>query len=284
MGAMEPLSALRQPEYTGENRCAPCTVVNLLLAALLAGPVAVVSPPLGATAFAGGLLAIYLRGYLVPGTPELTKRYLPPAVLRLFGKEPVPRTLGDPEEAVGWEGLEAAGIVERGATVSLTADFRDRWRAAIDERRDAELGEREVARLLGEREVAQRGDHAFSVDGNQLVRWDSRAALLADVAGGAVLGERYEDWAGIDRDTRRELLGRLRLLLERCPDCDGPAARGSESVDPCCQKSYTVVWNECEECGALLAERSAVAGGADDELAALVDSSEPIADPDGGRV
>lgn len=284
MGTIEPISTLRRPEYTGENRCIPCTVVNVLLATLLAAPFAVVSPLLGTTAFAGCLLAIYLRGYLVPGTPELTKEYLPPAVLRLFGKEPVPRTLGDPEEVERWQRLETAGIVEQSATVTLTADFRDRWRAAIDERRDAELGEREVARLLGEREVAQRGDRAFSVDGNQLVRWDSRAALLADVAGSAVLGERFEDWQGIDRDARRELLGRLRLLLERCPDCDGPAARGSESVDPCCQKSYTVVWNECEACGALLGERSAVAGKADEELSALVDPSDPAVGPDGGRV
>lgn len=284
MGTMKPISTLRQPEYTGENRCTPCTVVNVLLATLLAAPVAVVSPLLGTTGFAGCLLAIYLRGYLVPGTPELTKEYLPPAVLRLFGKEPVPRTLGDPEEVDGWDHLETAGIVERDGSVSLTADFRDHWRVAIDERRDAELGEREVARLLGEGEVAQRGDRAFSVGGNQLVRWDSRAALLADVAGGAVLGERYEDWSAVDRDARRELLARLRLLLERCPDCDGPTTRGSESVDPCCQKSYTVVWNECEACGALLGERSAVAGGADEELTALVDSSEPVPESDGGHV
>ncbi|MFC6903717.1 hypothetical protein [Halalkalicoccus tibetensis] len=284
MGPVEIASTLRQPAYIGENRCGPCTVVNVLLAALLAAPVAVLSPPLGAATLAGCLLAIYLRGYLVPGTPELTEEYLPPAVLRLFGKEPAPRTLGDPEEAGSWGSLEEAGIVEREGSVSLTADFRDRWRAAIHERRDAELGERAVARLLGEGEVAQRGDRAFSVDGTQLVRWDSSAALLADVAANELLRERYDDWSAFDRDARRELLGRLRLLLERCPDCDGATTGGSESVDPCCQKSYTVVWNECEACGALLGERSSVAGGADDELAALVDSSGPVPESDGGHV
>ncbi|QCS44208.1 hypothetical protein [Natrinema versiforme] len=89
---MEPdiVDDLKQPEYTGENRCEPCTVLNL-------GIAAVVSTAIARKSRVGGLLAagisialIYLRGYLVPGTPTLTKRYLPPEVLRWFGKDPEP--------------------------------------------------------------------------------------------------------------------------------------------------------------------------------------------------
>jgi hypothetical protein len=92
------ISRFRQPEYTGENRCLPCTAVNTLLAAGLSGAVAagglvVTTPVVGAVAGVAvlgvSLLSIYLRGYLVPGTPELTKRYFPPWLLRAFGKEPV---------------------------------------------------------------------------------------------------------------------------------------------------------------------------------------------------
>lgn len=79
---------LRRPEYTGENRCFPCTVVNVLIAAALGAVVSKRSKPAAVFAVGGSLASIYLRGYLVPGTPELTKRYLPPAVLRWFGKEP----------------------------------------------------------------------------------------------------------------------------------------------------------------------------------------------------
>ena len=91
------VDALRQEEYIGENRCLPCTAVNVILGAVVAliGGAAV-KRALGRTA--GRLTAlilagvfgalIYLRGYLVPGTPELTKRYLPQPVLKLFGKEP----------------------------------------------------------------------------------------------------------------------------------------------------------------------------------------------------
>lgn len=81
---------LRQPEYTGENRCEPCTVLNLLIAAVLGWLVSRRSRLGGVLAVAVSTVLIYFRGYLVPGTPALTKRYLPPTVLRWFGKDPEP--------------------------------------------------------------------------------------------------------------------------------------------------------------------------------------------------
>lgn len=88
----EIVDVLHQPEYTGENRCEACTVVNVIIAAVLSAIVARKSK-LAAVVTAGISAAlIYLRGYLVPGTPTLTKRYLPPSVLRLFGKDPEPTT------------------------------------------------------------------------------------------------------------------------------------------------------------------------------------------------
>ncbi|MFC6975122.1 hypothetical protein ACFQL1_11345 [Halomicroarcula sp. GCM10025709] len=81
------LARLRDPEYTGENRCLPCTIVNSAIAVALAGAVgvgiAVATTPVlagvaAALVLAVSALSIWLRGYLVPGTPELTKRYMPP--------------------------------------------------------------------------------------------------------------------------------------------------------------------------------------------------------------
>lgn len=270
------LEGLRRPEYTGENRCAPCTVVNVAIAAGVSIPVAAVSGPVGAALFAGCLLAIYLRGYLVPGTPELTKRYLPPTILRLFGKDPAPRTLGDPTDGELWTTLETAGIVEREDAPVLTSEFRSRWLAAIDDTGDGELDEGAVERTLGTDDVAKRGERAFSVGGSQLVRWDSRAAFRADVAAVAVLADRFDDWAKIDLETRRALLERLRILLDRCPDCGGAVERDDERVDPCCQRAYTVVWADCPDCGSFLAELSAPAAE-DDELTPLRSPSDPPA-------
>lgn len=87
----ELIETLRQPEYTGKNRCPPCTVVNLAIAAVLGIVVSRKSKPAGIIVVVASMVAIYLRGYLVPGTPELTKRYLPPAVLEWFGKSPEPK-------------------------------------------------------------------------------------------------------------------------------------------------------------------------------------------------
>ncbi|MDG5760682.1 hypothetical protein QA600_15200 [Natronococcus sp. A-GB1] len=85
---------LRQPEYTGENRCTPCTVLNLAIAGAIGAAVARRSRIAAAAVVGASTAAIYLRGYLVPGTPELTKRYLPEPVLRLFGKTPEPEIRG----------------------------------------------------------------------------------------------------------------------------------------------------------------------------------------------
>jgi hypothetical protein len=262
-------ATVRQPEYTGENRCTPCTIVNVLLAVALAIPVTVLSPPAGALVLVGSSLAIYLRGYLVPGTPELTKRYLPAVVLRLFGKEPVPETLGDLENEALWTTLETAGLLTREGEPSLADGFRSRWLAEMDRVRDDDFDERVVERTLGVGSAAKRGDRAYSVEGNQLVRWDSRAALVADVAAAAVFRERFEDWEALDSDSRRDLFERLRLLVETCPECGGSVERDDERLDPCCQRAYTVVWAECADCGSLLAELS-VPTAEDDELVPLL--------------
>lgn len=87
---------MRRPEYVGENRCLPCTAVNLVIAAIAAvaasfllaalGVSTGVHAAVGGFVFGVSVVAVYLRGYLVPGTPTLTKRYLPLWALRLFGK------------------------------------------------------------------------------------------------------------------------------------------------------------------------------------------------------
>ncbi|RQG89159.1 hypothetical protein EA462_12385 [Natrarchaeobius halalkaliphilus] len=97
------IEQLEQPEYTGENRCVPCTVLNLAIAFIAGITIARKSKALSAVVFGVSIGLIYLRGYLVPGTPTLTKQYLPPEVLRWFGKKPekppVMTGLGDVEDA-----------------------------------------------------------------------------------------------------------------------------------------------------------------------------------------
>ncbi|TKX73588.1 hypothetical protein EXE46_13545 [Halorubrum sp. GN11_10-6_MGM] len=114
---------IREPEYTGENRCVPCTVLNGVLAVALTAAAAVFGPVAAAVVLTASLGSIYYRGYLVPGTPELTKRYLPDRVLRVFGKAPE-----GPRE--GWE--DASGA--RSDEVTVTTFEADRTADAAADR------------------------------------------------------------------------------------------------------------------------------------------------------
>lgn len=268
------LSRIRRPEYTGANRCVPCTVANTLIAVGIAGVLAWLVSSVVAVLALGVLIGVvYLRGYLVPGTPELTDHYLPASVLRRFGKDVPRETLGDLDSEGVWNALDTAGVVDRNASVRLDDEFRERWWAEIRTNRDGDLGETDIAAMMDAdaETITQRGDRAFSVGGNRLLRWDSDAALLADVAASTVLRDRFGDWSDLDSRTRRDLLGKLRLLLDRCPICDGSTHRKSDHADPCCQPSHTVVWTDCASCGAFLAE-SATTDPSDDDLGGLVDT------------
>ena len=94
------IGRVKHPAYTGENRCLPCTVLNIVIAAVLSTTVAVVSPVMSVVVFVLCLVVIYLRGYLVPGTPTLTATYMPERLLLLFGK-PTPRRRATAGEALG---------------------------------------------------------------------------------------------------------------------------------------------------------------------------------------
>jgi hypothetical protein len=253
------LPRLRQPEYTGENRCWPCTVANLCIGGLFAVAAAFLTGPLvGAAVFGGSALVTYLRGYLVPGTPTLTERYLPSWSLRAFGKEPVATTdLGD-RPAAEDDPLVAAGIVERGDGVTLTPPFREAWRERMAAVGNRGVDPEDVAAAFDADSAAHLGARSFDLDGTASVRWGSVAALVADVAAANLLADRLEGWSGFDRETRRSVLLGLRLCLETCPECGGPIQVTIGRVDPCCQKPHLTADALCGDCGAPIADAAVV--------------------------
>lgn len=252
----------------------PCTVVNTVVAAgasavvgyavaTAAGTVAGIAA--GGAAFALCLAAIYLRGYLVPGTPTLTKRYFPERVLAWFDKaETGHETATDdrddaPEVDVEAE-LVGAGVLEEkphgdlGLTPEFAADFRER----VERERDADADREAVAAVVGidaaELTFEEYGDAFVArTDGRTVGRWESRAAFLADVAAGRVLPDYYDEWAGAAPAVRGQLLAGLRLFVERCPACDGEVRFGQEVVESCC-RTVDVVAVTCEDCDARLFE------------------------------
>lgn len=256
---------LRRPEYTGENRCAPCTLVNLVVAAVVALAVwfllpAGVAPALAAIVFVSAVAAIYLRGYLVPGTPWLTRTYFPDWLLRVFDKQPIAASASvAPEGEFDVESaLEDAGAVTECADADdlcLAAEFRDAWRATVETIRREDDRHGDLATALGDGlAVEERGETLVARDEGVVVgQWESEAAFLADVAAARVLSERYPVWAGLDLQFRGAVLNGLRLFVERCPACDGRVTMDEEVVRSCC-RSRDVVAVTCEDCAARLFE------------------------------
>jgi hypothetical protein len=254
----------RHPEYTGENRCIPCTIVNLVIAVLVSGAVAAVSPPAAVAVFVGSVAAIYLRGYLVPGTPTLTKRYLPASVLKLFDKHepPVPPAIADDADIESF--LLDVGAVEEcreGTDLCLTDDFRANWYDRIDRLRRREGADEGVTVLFDGLDVDPDRVRVTSygeayeayIEDTRVGQWESRAAYLADLAAESELRDRHPGWHRLGFDARTEVLGSLRLWLDQCPSCDGRVTLGEETVESCC-RSIDVIAATCDDCGARVFE------------------------------
>ncbi len=271
------LDRFRRPEYTGENRCLPCTVVNAAIAVIVAGAVGgVVAVELGVLVFAAALVAIWLRGYLVPGTPELTKRYLPERVLRLFGKgrDSPPPAAVDAESYL----LSSSVLVDTPDGVDLTFApwFASAWRAhlaALRERGGEDNGssggsaeaphgpDPDIAALAAITDIDAellsidwRDGAAFArADGERIGHWESRAAFLADVAADRALTDGLDDWMDLPIAARSAVLGAVRLFVEECPACEGTVALEERVVESCCT-SYDVVAGRCTGCNERLFE------------------------------
>ncbi len=256
-------SWIRRPEYTGENRCVPCTIANAIITALLAAVVAAVSLPIAAAVLLVGFAAIYFRGYLIPGTPTLTKRYFPEPVLRAFDKydEPEPPTIVDDTDVETFLiSVDAVEPCHDGQDLCLTASFRSAWEQQIEHQREV-LEDSEPSALFDsldidpERvQIEAHGDaYDAYVDEVHVGQWESQAAYLADVAADAELRDRHSGWQHLGFEARTEVLGALRLWLDWCPSCGGAVTLGEETVESCC-RSVDVLAATCEDCGARVFE------------------------------
>jgi len=258
----------RQPEYTGRNRCLPCTAVNAALAVALAAAVGVGWRPVG------GLLVlsisaavIYFRGYLVPGTPGLTQHYFPNRVLRAFSKDAAAydaaarESAADTGETDGTgieELLSSTGVVEPCAEeddLYLTDEFSDVWWRRIRQfRADDERAAGHLAAMLDVDPAALSfvdGDQ-FGViyRGDLIAEWASDAAFYADLAAEPTLAEWMGDSNGLDDRQRTELLVGLRGFLQECPACEADLEQVEEVRKFCCTGDVVSVSVDCGSCGA----------------------------------
>jgi len=277
------LDRVRRPEYTGENRCMACTYVNALLAIMgTAGVVAIgaqlVAPVPALAAGAGfavlAAASIWLRGYLVPKTPTLTKRYMPEPMLRQFGKRPAggPTAMAD-ASADGDGAADGAGefdheqlLLEAGAVepcedvddLCLTDVFAASWNdhlADVPQTVEPEAAADAIGIDLDHENVhVQYHEQGTVVTESErpVVEWPSDEAMVLDVAGARALAEHSPDWPTLTSNQRAALVAGLRVFAEECPDGQ-PAELSEEVVESCCT-SHTVVTLECVDSGARLFE------------------------------
>jgi len=263
LGASELHDRFRQPEYTGTNRCVPCTVLNAGIAGLGALALAFVSPPVGVVAFVAAVLVIYFRGYLIPGTPELTNRYLPDRVLLWFHDDPHPTSFDTPDPSESdpepVEILNDAEIIEASAgedDVRLTADFREEWHEKLNDTDDG-LTAPNIADALGldPDNVSVEPDGTVYVDASsiQRIEWGSPAAVTADVAAAQLVDERYDDWDDLSPTTKHTFMRGLRYFLDQCPACQSEdVTLGTRAINPGCCGDFNVTIYGCNDCDAKL--------------------------------
>lgn len=261
------LDRIREPEHTGENRCVPCTVVNAAIAVAATAFASIVAVEAAAVVLVGSVLAIGLRGYLVPGTPALTRRYLPDRVLAAFDKRPEATTGADDHS------FETVEKIERQRRNSVDPEqflaeidavdpcddrddlcLTDEFAALVEdhaERFRRESVDRETMAALfdvdpGEVTFKDR-DYPAILVARRVRKWPSDGALVADVATDAALSERTDRWADVPLEQRLEILETLRSFHETCLLCSGPVELGGDTVESCC-RSYEVLALGCRDC------------------------------------
>lgn len=247
---------IRNPRHTGRNRCWPCTVLNVGVVVLVGAVLSTArSDAVALLAVGAGLSVVWLRGYLVPGTPRIG-RQLPEPVRSWFGTH-------DPAAALpATERLVAAGVLDDDLDIAADADVaiaeqasalaadRAALEAAVSERFDAT--DVSVNRRLG------GGERWFALDddGQTVSQWEARPLVALDVAGAALLDDRLADWDRGDDRERTTMLALLRYAVSDCPDCGTAFADVNGRRVTCCGGRSLVGARRCAECGYPLIDRN----------------------------
>ncbi|GCF12203.1 hypothetical protein Harman_01380 [Haloarcula mannanilytica] len=248
---MQVLAALTDETHTGENRCWPCTLLNLGLVGIIVLLLRARERSLASLLVAVvGVAVIYLRGYLVPYTPAFAPR--------LVAVSPIPdewfhresghdgpshsessneergheesESLADDVELDGetvFRELSAAGIIEtEDERLFLAPAVDTAWHERMDELTDLSLDELSATLQASLPQI----DHAepyvddaewvvLGSDPGQLL---ARPVAVAELAAYEVLDERIDD-------ERLKVAGAeaFRMFLDSCPVCDAELVESS---------------------------------------------------------
>ncbi|WP_277552258.1 hypothetical protein [Halobaculum limi] len=244
---MRTLDAIHRPEYTGDDRCWPCTIVNagiVLIASAVAVPV---SGPLAFLVLVGGMALIYLRGYVVPGTPSFAPRLVTKAGLAPYfkhvGDDGPPERRSDelaentdPERMLG--AMFEAGVLSEGddGDLYLTDEFETAWCEEMATLREVDedalaAATAAVVPFDGDAEIRYDG---VSVKGEEGVVWLRPIHAIADVAAVRAMRE-----VGVPESVRAPGASPLRLFAPECPVCGGDVVQ-TTVADGCCGGTMSI--------------------------------------------
>ena len=246
------IKRLQDPRYTGSRRCLPCTVLNVTLLLGVAASALLVHRWLSVALFVLGAAMIVLRGYLIPGTPELTQKFLPDVLRTRFGHvDEHPEMTSDGKDVIAL--LQEFEVVEECDELDdlcLNDTFRSEWKNRLDEL-DGMVDTAQFSSALGiDRELVSMENGILFVKRMEGRRdqWASAAAVVADVGSAKPLRDRLPIWDELSIDDRLAVLESLRVFLDDCPVCDGSlTVNQRETTIGCCQPAQTSVM-ECELC------------------------------------
>lgn len=232
------IGILRDPRYTGRNRCWPCTVVNALIVVVVTG-VAMQIWLAGALLVAvAGVVAIWLKGYVVPFTPTLAPRVLPTAVVNRLDHGPA-----------GLEAVLDSPMLERQRdrpTYALAGGPAQTRAERLEQYREDGVGEH-VRALFGRPASIDRDpDGAVVVSlGDDRFVWPSEVSLLVDRVHDDLCRQHVDGWRDRSRRLRLTRLRFLRETLTTCPVCDH-TIEPDRTADSCCGPSPAIVCDSCD--------------------------------------
>lgn len=262
------LESLKQPEYIGENRCTPCTVLNVAISTALSIAIWKRSRVAGVLTGLATVGAISIRGYVIPGTPTFTKRYLPETILQLLGKPSDSVAV----ESMGLSGQQAtaeidlerllmdAEILESSPSdddLRLCPTFKMQWRANIEQTEMDSMTAQNIAEVFGLRSgdySLQKTDEfvALRRGGKIVGRWPSEAALMVDFAAAQLLPDWINQWTMFNSSQCGKILNGLRIFASSCPSGES-VELSVETVESCCSEQ-DIVAAECPQTGERLFE------------------------------
>ncbi|WP_136689777.1 hypothetical protein [Halorhabdus amylolytica] len=261
---MDLFEELREPAYTGENRCWPCTVVNAVLVGIAAAWLyrreRTLASLAGATIGAG---LIYVRGYVVPYTPTFAPRLveiapIPESIFHDGREPPGPEestSLGDVSDYDGdtvLDELVAADVVTTDdETVQLTDTIGSSWHEEMD--RLAALSEEALATEIEQTIPHIHNAEPLDVDGQPWFVLGNNDEYISKLVAITELGAYRALESSLEDPLRLAGARTVRMFLDVCPVCGSEIVPSTEAnccgayVDPGVPPKDLLVCPECEQ-------------------------------------